>query len=270
MWKRGAKSKSGSNIGPLPDRQVIPVPRPDLSAREAYDLVKPFAVQLSTAEWFLALAVSLNMSGAHDGRIADGGAGSWRFAFGDPRGANYVSATLFFNGSLSFKAGADRSARAAGAGILPVADDWLDSSSIAEIIAREPLPDGAVGDYGLEMRLMTDPEQPPTWRVSRRRSRPDQDANEWEHYLHVVAATGEIAFETFERSLRKDWRTVEKLESRLRLRSEKGDWMNESEAARRAGVRTVPYARYPLLLVRVLHQVVDHARIGQRRGVAEV
>lgn len=217
-------SQGGSKVGTkppttaerlhLPPARALMVPRPDLSAREAFDIVRPFMSKFQST-WFLAGAFG---EGAirHDGRL-HAGAGAWHFTYRTGQGTDFIEAWLFFNGNLSFRGRTEPAVIAAEMPrSTPVSNDWIDSTKVAEIIRREPILDGLGEDYSILLSFRSIAGTPLVWQATRLF---DHRFGTSIHRFAIDATSGAILFETFDRIERN-----KRIEARRRTRSQDGDW----------------------------------------------
>ena len=215
--KLGTKPRNAVERLHVPPARKLVLPRPDLSAREAFDIVEPFVSKLQP-EWHLA-EIFGNGRVKSDGRL-DPSVGAWQFTYRKNTGVDFIYASLYFSGNLGFHG---QTAPGYIATSLPPAlalpNDWLDSSDIAKIVGREPIPAGLSPNYSLVMRLRPEAEIPLIWDVTRHFVMADRRHDASDHLLAVDAKSGDIVFETFER--KEGGKLVE---ARQRLRWQGGDW----------------------------------------------
>lgn len=215
--KLGTKPPSTAQRLKLPPSRKIPLPRPDLSAREALDLARPFTSKFGP-RWFLA---SLFGGGRvkPDGRL-EPGVGVWQFTFTKNNGADFIHASLYFNGNLAFRGDTVPNYLATQ---LPEATElpasWLDSTDVAQVVAGEPFLAGLNDEYSLSMSLRPMAHTALWWEVTRTFVTRSDVLRMARHNFAIDATTGEILAESFER--RERGRVVE---ARERLRWEGGDW----------------------------------------------
>jgi hypothetical protein len=217
--KLGTKPPGTAERLQLPPARKITLPRPDLSAREALELIAPFVSRFGTAWRLVGLFGGGRLS--QSGRL-EPGVGVWQFTYMDPndRSDDAVEVWLFFNGNLSFHGqSAIGPVTSVRRGIQPLEDNWLDSSEIAEIIYGEPLPHGFNKDYSLSMSLRPIDGAPLMWKVTRLSVGHPHASGMVRHVLVVDAATGGVVFETLER--REHGKIIQ---ARQRRRWEGAEW----------------------------------------------
>jgi hypothetical protein len=217
--KLGTKPPSTAERLQLPPARKITLLRPDLSAREALELITPFVGSFSTA-WRL-VGVFGGGRLKQSGRL-EPGVGVWQFTYMDPNNRNddVIGVWLFFNGNLSFHGqSAIGPVTSVRSGPHPLVGSWLDSSDIAEIIDGEPRPDGIDEDYSLSMALRPVDCAPLVWEATRLSVGHPQGSGTVRHVLVVDAATGGVVFETLER--REHGKIIQ---ARQRRRWEGGAW----------------------------------------------
>jgi hypothetical protein len=217
--KLGTKPPSTAERLQLPPARKIALPRPDLSAREALELITPFVGSFGTA-WRL---VDVFGGGRlkQSGRL-EPGVGVWQFTYIDPsnRNGDAVRIWLFFNGNLSFHGQSSLGPVTFGrSGLQPIESNWLDSSEIAEIVDGEPRPDGINEDCSLSMSLRPIDGAPLMWEITRLSVGHPQGSGTVRHVLVVDAATGGVVFETLER--REHGKITQ---ARQRRRWERAEW----------------------------------------------
>ena len=212
--KLGTKPPSAAEQFQLPPRRKLELPRPDLSAREALGIVRPFAQNLEGEGWCMA---SLESYGGVD---RDGRAGNfaWRFAYAKLGTFAVIHTALSHSGNLSFSAGIPPAyLLGALSARLALPDDWLDSTQIADIIASEPLAEGLDDKYSLTMRLWPQEGAPFHWKVTR--TGVHHPGLTWQDF-EVEASTGRINVETYRRVERN-----QTVEERWRSRTDgAGEW----------------------------------------------
>ena len=212
----GKKPASVEKELALPPARKISLPRPELSAREALAAAKPYLRPLER-EWQLT-----NLFGGGrltpDGRL-EAGVGLWDFRYEDTERRKSVRVWLHHNGSLSFRGNISPVPADPAATYLPLPNEWLDSTQIAEIAMREPLPEDWDQRYALTMSLRAWPDAPLVWEVRRFSTLGTPPIRLEAHMLGFEAVTGQILLETFER---REHGAV--LESRRRIRYTGGDW----------------------------------------------
>jgi hypothetical protein len=138
--KLGTKPAGAATRLRLPPNRKLELPQPYLSAREALDLIVPLMAGFKPP-W------SLTMLTTNGSRLPDG-RGVWqaRWRYGDT--GDMVWALLLKDGRLSFSAHTSPSHMT---DFLPKAmelpERWLDSTHIAPIVERLPVPDGFTKSY---------------------------------------------------------------------------------------------------------------------------
>jgi hypothetical protein len=197
----------------LPPNRQIALPQPYLSAREALNLIVPFMARFKPP-W------SLTMLSTYGCRLSDG-RGIWqaRWRYGDS--GDTVQVVLMQDGRLSFRA--DMTPSYATDHLMKPMDlpeRWLDSTDIAAIEARLPVPQGFARASLGSMTLRSFNDHPHLWEIL---TPGDQQGVEpfasWTVYLDAVS--GNVLAE--ELGQKVDYEIVP---ARLRLRN--GDWVDLS------------------------------------------
>ncbi len=216
--KLGTRPPTAAERLKLPPRRTIAVPRPDLSAREALQLLTPFMRGLGPAWTLASLFGGGNLTSG--GRLAPG-VGLWQFSYVDTRRplADSLSAWLYFNGSLSFHAQGPGPSTPENLRLLEA--DWLDSADVAERLRAEPSPEGFGAESGLTMMLQPVEGSRLYWQATRTSIARDEQFLISRHVLIADAMNAEVLFETFEQT--RQGRTIL---ARQRRRWEGGDWEN--------------------------------------------
>jgi len=215
--KLGTKPRSMEARLQLPPMRKLALPRPDLSVREAFELITPFVRRFGSA-WHLVRLFGGNLKQAGRLELRNG---NWQFTYADPNGSSgdTVVVSLVFNGNLAFHAQSAVGAMASGRhATQSVGPDWLDSTDIAEIVLGEPRPEGIDEDYSLSMSLRPLEGAPLMWEVTRLSMGHPPGARPVRHVLAVDAATGAVVFETHE------VREGRSIRTRLRRRWEGAEW----------------------------------------------
>lgn len=175
-----------------PNRQIV-LPRPYLTAREALDFIRPFMVSFRPP-WSLMTLSSY-------GFVQADGHGIWEARYRYGESGDVVRAVLREGGRLVF-VGDSVPARAVG--YLPsglnLPDEWLDSSIIAAIVGRLPVPNGLVQPRLGMMRLSSFRDPGLVWHAS---FSADQSSKgefvSWN--VFVDAVTGEVLWEDLNRKV---------------------------------------------------------------------
>jgi hypothetical protein len=196
-------------------KRNLPLPRPDLSAREAFALIDPFVTN-SDIGWY---PVKIGFSGAlnRDGRLSVG-VGAWEPSYIRESGGSFIRASLFFNGNLSFTKRDDPALALMNPRPRPLPDDWLDSTEISSIVARVLAPRELNDDFSLSLKLESDADGSARWIVERHILEREARTT---HRLYAFATTGVVAFEMFEQTVRQ---TLFKL--RIKKTAQGGDWVD--------------------------------------------
>jgi hypothetical protein len=218
--KLGTKPRNTAQRLQLPPHRKVVLPRPDLSAKEALELARPFMSKLGSP-WFLA---SLFGGGRlkSDGRL-EPGVGVWQFTYAKPGAPDFIYASLFFNGNLGFRGDSVPAYLATQVPEpAPLPPHWLDSTDAAAIIEGEPLLAHFTDEYSLSMSLRAIQQGPLWWEVTRTFVDRSDVFRMVRHNFAIDAGTGEIVAEKFEQQ--EGGRVVE---SRQRLRWEGDDWKND-------------------------------------------
>jgi hypothetical protein len=166
----------------------VDLPRTDLSAREAVNLIRPHATGAETP-W---RGNRIRVDGAADasGRLL-AGVGSWVVSYKSVAGPGFVRASLGVWGILSLRAHNELVAPE----LLFFPDaDWLDSTAIAAVIAQEPLAEGMAENYSCGFQLENVPEVGLIWEV-KRMFRDRSTGVALHHSFGVEASSGVIAVE---------------------------------------------------------------------------
>jgi hypothetical protein len=213
--KLGTKPAGAATRLRLPPNRHIALPQPYLSAREALDLIVPFMAQFKPP-W------SLTMLSTYGFRLPDG-RGIWqaRWRYGDS--GDTVQVVLMQDGRLSFRA--DTTPSYATDGLMKamdLPDKWLDSTDIAAIMARLPVPNGFAGSSLGAMTLRSFIDHPHLWEILIPGDRnADKPFASWTIYLDAVS--GDVLAEQLGRKV--DYEIVP---ARLRLKN--ADWMDVSHS----------------------------------------
>jgi hypothetical protein len=231
----GGKPPTAAERLELPSRRTIELPRPDLSAREALDLVTPLVRGLSTA-WRLQSVFGGGRL-QRSGRL-EPGFGLWQLRYtgpDDPDG-DTLSVSLYFNGNLTFEGQPTFGPTTSDRGELQFLEvNWRDSSEIADIVAAEPVPDGIEDDHSISMSLRPIVGAPLVWEVRRTSVSRSSVPTMASHVFAVDAVSGAVLVETFD--LRENGKVVE---ARQRRRFEGGDWQSLSTSGAGASSTRVP------------------------------
>ena len=208
--KLGAKPALAATRLRLPPNRQIALPQPYLTAREALDLIVPFMASFKPP-W------SLTMLSTYGFRLPDG-RGIWqaRWRYGDS--GDTVQVVLMQDGRLSFRANTtpsyatDRLMKA-----MDLPERWLDSTDIAAIVARLPVPNGFTKSSLGSMTLGSFIDHPHLWEILI-----PGDGNGVESFaswtVYLDATSGDVLAEFLGRKV--DYEIVP---ARLRLKN--ADWM---------------------------------------------
>jgi hypothetical protein len=211
--KLGTKPAGAATRLRLPPNRQIALPEPHLSARDALDLIAPFMAQFEPP-W------RLTMLSTYGFRLPDG-RGIWqaRWRYGDS--GDTVQVVLLQDGRLSFHADtAPSHATHLLMKAMDLPERWLDSTDIAEIVARLPVPNGFAGSSLGAMTLRSFIDHPHLWEIlipgDHNGEKPFAS---WTIYLDAVS--GDVLAEHLGRKV--DYQVVP---ARQRLKD--GDWMDVS------------------------------------------
>jgi hypothetical protein len=207
--KLGTKPVAAATRLRLPPNRQITLPQPYVSAREALELIGPFMARFRPP-W------SLTMLSTYGFRLPDG-RGIWKAWWRDGDGGDTVTVVLLKDGRLSF---AGETTPPHARDLLPNAmklpDRWLDSTEIAAIVARLPVPSGFAASSLGSMTLRSFKDHPHLWEIL---VPGDRNAVEsfasWIVYLDAVS--GEVVAELLGR--RNGYEIVP-----VRRRLKGGDW----------------------------------------------
>jgi hypothetical protein len=166
----------------------VDLPRTDLSAREAVNLIRPLATG-AESPW---RGNRIRVDGAADaaGRLL-ASVGSWVVSYKSGVGPGFVRASVGVWGMLNLRAHNEL--------VVPellffLDADWLDSTAIAAIIAQEPLAEGMAENYSCGFQLENAPEVGLIWEV-KRMFRDPSTGIALHHSFGVEANSGVIAVE---------------------------------------------------------------------------
>jgi hypothetical protein len=189
----------------------VDLPRRDLSAREALPLIRAHVVD-AEAPWYGHLVFA---EGAVDrnGRLMVG-LGAWLLSYKMASSSKVCSASLGSWGRISFRESVPLVALPR---LFLLDSDWLDSTAITDVVAREPLIEGMGETYSLGMSMRA-AETGLFWKVDRIfRDRSTQSI--LTHQFIVEAYQGDIAGEGVERVDTDGGKQL-----RARSRSKGEDW----------------------------------------------
>lgn len=207
--KLGTKPAGAATRLRLPPNRQIELPRAYISAREAFDLIAPFMAQFRPP-WNLTMLSTYGFC-APDGR------GIWqaRWRYGDS--GDTVQVALLRDGRLIFRANtspSDVTHLLMKAVHLP--ERWLDSTDIAGIVTRLPVPNGFSQSTMDLMTLRSLEDHPHVWEILF-----SDDRNGVETFaswtILLDAASGDVMAERLDR--RVGARIVP-----VRLRLNDGEW----------------------------------------------
>lgn len=179
---------SKKSVSELLPRQTLDVPRPDLSAKEAWSLV---VSRLRSADLEISLAgIALAGRGNLDGRI-EPRVGGWQFLFYIDQN-RLAEAWLYFNGNF----GADYVRRPFFEQAPPrIEEPWIDSTAAAEAVSVIPIVSGVESKDSLFLRI-TQSKERRFWEVWRS-AYSSETKMERKHEFLVDARTANVAFEKF-------------------------------------------------------------------------
>lgn len=207
--KLGTKPVAAAARLRLPPNRQIVLPRPHVSAREALEFMLPFMARFKQP-W------SLTMLSTYGFRLPDG-RGIWQARWRCGDSGDMVEVVLLEDGRLIFRG---ETAPSYALNLLPNAmnlpDRWLDSTDIAAIVARLPVPSGFATSSLGSMTLRSLNDHPHLWEIlfpgDRNGAEPFAS---WIVYLDALS--GEVVAELLGRRI--DYEIVP---ARRRLRD--GDW----------------------------------------------
>lgn len=207
--KLGTKPPGPATRLQLPLNRQVSLPQPYLSAREALNIIIPFMARFRRP-W------SLTMLSTYGFRLPDG-RGIWQawWRYGDS--GDTVEVVLLQDGRMVFKGDTTPSyATHLLMNAMNLPDRWLDSTDIAPIVARLPVPNGFAASSLGSMTLRSFFEHPHLWEIlipgDRNCSQPFAS---WTIYLDAVS--GEVLAELL--GQKEDYEIVP---ARQRLKG--GDW----------------------------------------------
>jgi hypothetical protein len=207
--KLGTKPTSPATRLQLPPNRQISLPQPYLSAREALNIIIPFMARFRPP-W------SLTMLSTYGFRLPDG-RGIWqaRWRYGDS--GDTVEVVLLQDGRLLFKGNTTPSyATHLLMNAMDLPESWLDSTDIAPVVARLPVPNGFATSSLGSMTLRSFKDYPPLWELLFPGDRNGgQPFASWTIYLDAVS--GEVLAELLGR--KEDYEIVP-----VRQRLKGGDW----------------------------------------------
>jgi hypothetical protein len=200
---------------PLPARISLKLPRPDLSAREAVEVIHAHSADLIRSRH----AFYVSSAGAADvrGRLATG-VGAWQIGLRNSSTDSGTLLSLTHGGVLSIQ---NHSMSGVAPPSFSVDSAWIDSTRAIRIIEREPLPDRMGDRYSIFMSLKRVDDLGLFWEV--RRSYADPPTGLYiTHSFAVHAASNDIIVERIRQEI--GGRLVE---SRHRRGRGADDWMDE-------------------------------------------
>jgi len=196
----------------VPERRVLKLSSPQVSAREALDFARS-AISEIDPDWFLASLAAAGNLGL-DGCLLASARSAWEFTYCRQGSNNFIGGFLFSDGTLSFQS------QAMPADTQPSAleGNWLDSREVAKIVIAEPDLSDLQEHKTLWMALRATDDGNLFWEVfrdshnvaARQRARTT---------FGLDALTGEILSESYER-----WDQSYKIKSVVRQRWKGGDW----------------------------------------------
>jgi hypothetical protein len=200
---------------PPSTRISLKLPRPDLSAKEAVEVIHAHSADLIQSRQ----AFYVSSAGAADirGRLAVG-VGAWQIGLRNSSTDSCTTLSLVYSGVLSIR-------NHCTSGVAPPAfavdSAWIDSTRAASAIEREPLPDRMGDHYSIFMSLKQVDDFGLLWEVRRTYADPPTGL----HIIHsfaVHATSGEIVVERIRQEI--DGRPVE---SRHRRGPGADEWTDE-------------------------------------------
>jgi hypothetical protein len=190
--KLGTKPPSTAVRLQVPPNRKVSLARSDLSGREALDIIRTFMTRFQ-APWHVAGLATY-------GVIQPDGRGVWRVTYRRGESGDLIGVSLWGDGRLAFHGDSvpDHLLAHLVARALRLPDVWLDSTDIAEIVARLPIPDGLVRPRVGLMALRSSSDAPLLWNVHFQGDRGSEgEFASWNVY--VDAATGEVPLQTLNR-----------------------------------------------------------------------
>jgi hypothetical protein len=213
--KLGTKPVGTATRLQVPPSRQLTLPQPYLSAREALNLIVPFMVPFKSP-WSLTMLSTYGFC-QPDGR------GIWQARWRHGDSGTTVQVVLMDDGRLTFRADTTPS-NATHLLMQPVhlPEKWVDSTEIAEIITRLPVPNGFAMPRWGSMTLKSFPDRPHVWEILFASDRNSVEPFvSWAVYLD--AASGDVMAEHL--GQRIDYAIVP---VRQRLRG--GDWLDVNHA----------------------------------------
>jgi len=202
--KLGTKPHGTATMLQLPPARRLALPQPYLTAREALDLMSPFMARFRPP-WGLTMLSSY-------GVIRPDGRGVWQARWRHGDSGETVQAALFDDGRLGFRGETAPSyAKAFLLEVMHLPERWLDSSDIAAIVARLPVPDGLDQPHLGIMTLKSFKDHPHAWELGLHRDlKADAQFVSWN--INVDAVSGEVLAEQL---YRRDGHTAVPARQRL-------------------------------------------------------
>jgi len=193
---------------------LVDLPRPDLSAREAVELIHAHAVH-SQPNWE-GCVVSSEGAADKSGRLVPE-IGGWLVIYSPASSANLIRATLYAGGNIVLR---QSIAVDEPPPLFQLDTRWIDSTVAAEIICQEPLVEGMEDNFGFSLSLQAVPDLGLFWQLTRHCF--ERAANcALSHQFAVDASLGEIAAEVVQRISPRGV-----VQRRRRDRLNGGDWQN--------------------------------------------
>jgi hypothetical protein len=213
--KLGTKPAGVATRLRLPPNRQITLPQPYLSAREALDLIAPFMAQFKSP-WSLTMLSTYGFC-EPDGR------GIWQARWRQGDNSDTVQVVLMQDGRLIFRADTTPSyATDLLMKAVHLPERWVDSTEIAEIITRLPIPNGFAMPRWGSMTLRSLADHPCLWEILFVADRNSLEPfASWAVYLDAVS--GDVMAEHL--GQRIDYEIVP-----IRQRVRGGDWVDLSHA----------------------------------------
>jgi hypothetical protein len=190
--KLGTKPPSTAARLQVPPNRKVSLARSDLSGREALDIIRTFMTGFE-APWHLAGLATY-------GVIRPNGRGQWQVTYRRGESGDLIDVSLWGDGRLIFRgfSAPDHMLEHLVARALHLPEVWLDSTGVAEIVARLPVPDGLVRPHVGLMALTSFNNAPLLWDVYFSCDRGSEgEFASW--HVYVDAATGEVSLQTLNR-----------------------------------------------------------------------
>jgi hypothetical protein len=170
--------------GDTPGRIPLKLSRPDISAREAVEIIRAHSADLirNRSAFYIASAGAADISG----RLAIG-AGAWQIGLQNSSAGNATVLSLADSGVLSIR----NHATSGGAPPCFVVDGaWIDSTLAVDAIAMEPLPQHMEEGYSILMKLRQVDDVGVFWEIRRSYANPPTGLSITQTFaVHATGAT---------------------------------------------------------------------------------